>query len=151
MPPLVLDTENSTPHRDTDISVHHGEAVGESTVVMTAGATMSRAVIIIHGVAVTRNIVLVERSGTSVGTEPLAHAELDFWFQKQAFEMLPRDQLAKHEGMFIACKDGVIVDSDETLEALTDRFFTRFGDVSVYMIRIDGDDDELRIDTPFFE
>ncbi len=76
--------------------------------------------------------------------------EVEFWLEKQAFKMIPKRQLARYEGMFVASMNGHIVDSDANLEALTDRFFTRFGDVPVYMTQV-GQELELRIDTPFFE
>lgn len=85
-----------------------------------------------------------------IDSGPVPSADLEFWLERQAFEMIPRDQLAKHEGMFVASKDGNIVDFDPKLEALTNRVFTRFGDVAVYMTRI-GHDLELCVDTPFFE
>lgn len=137
---LDLDTENATPiYRAANIiHVHPAEALGRSTFVISAGG------------AVVHNVVIVNRSGTSLNAEPLAPGDLEFWLEKRAFGMIPKDHLAPYEGKFVASRDGNIVDSDAQLEALTDRFFGRFGDVPVYMARV-GEDFELRVDTPFFE
>lgn len=149
---LVLDSENATPiYRAANIvDLHSGEVVGQSTFVISAGTAMFSAAVIHLNVAAAHNVVIVERSGTSLNAEPLAPGELEFWFEKQAFGMIPKDRLTQYEGMFVASKDGNVVDSDANLEALTDRFFTKFGDVPVYMTRI-GREPEVRVDTPFFE
>jgi len=87
-------------------------------------------------------------AGTTIDSQPLSPRELEFWLERAAFEMIPKTQLAKHEGQYVASRDGKIIESDSSLEALTNKFFMRYGDVSVYMTKV-GDEEPERIDTPF--
>ena len=152
MAALILDTQNATPSYqavDTDV---RPDVVGRSVMIMmVAAATIGKLLMSRSEPAIRHDVMLVERSGTSLNAEPLAPGDLEFWLEKQAFEMIPKDRLTPNEGMFIASKDGNVVDSDTNLEALTDRFFRQFGDVPVYMTKVGGAENELRIDTPFFD
>jgi len=78
--------------------------------------------------------------------------ELSFQREKQAFLLnLSPETLAKYSDQFVASRDGRIVDSDLDLSALTTRFFGKYGDVPVYIVKIGGQKDDLRVDTPFFD
>lgn len=94
--------------------------------------------------------IILQVSATSLEAGPVSPTELEFWLERQAFDMIPRGQLTQYEGRFVASRGGQIVDSDTALERLTERFFGRFGDVPVYMTRI-GQEPDIRIDTPFFD
>ena len=83
------------------------------------------------------------------GVEP---QEREFEREKQAFlANLPPEILARYAGQFVAARGGQIVDSDPDLSVLTTRFFRRHGNVSVYITRIGDGQDDLRVDTPFFD
>jgi hypothetical protein len=77
-------------------------------------------------------------------------SEIQFEEQKQLFNEIPPLLLEGYRGMFVASRNGRIVDSDDDFTALAHRFFQNFGDVSVYVAKI-GHDDGVSIDTPFFD
>lgn len=148
---LIIDTpENATPvYRAT---THVNAGVSQHVFLVDIDAVVVQEVVPMGPPeAVVIIFETLERSGTRLNAEPLAPGGLEFWLEKQAFGMIPNDRLMQYEGMFVASKDGNIVDSDPELEVLTDRFFSKFGDVPVYMTKVGGDEDDLRIDTPFFE
>jgi hypothetical protein len=76
--------------------------------------------------------------------------EQEFNQQKEAFLKRMVEEplyLTPYRGKFIAARDGHIVESDDGLAIVTDRFFSRFGDVPVYIGRIDGKR-KVSIDSP---
>lgn len=83
--------------------------------------------------------------------------ELSFQREKRAFLLnLSPLTLAGYSNQFVASCGGKIVDSDSDLSALTTRFFRTHGDVPVYIVRVSDQrvsdqEDDLRVDTPFFE
>lgn len=89
-------------------------------------------------------------SGTKLGADPIAPSELEYWTQKQAFLLIPKDQRLRYSGQFVVARDGRIMDSDADLATLVNRFFSRFGDAPAYVTKIDGAID-FHIATPFFE
>ena len=142
MPSAIFDLDNSATSRVVGFHVDHGEAIGRTMFVVHSGMVQLGETVTFH--------CFVAPGGTRLDTEPLSPKELDYWFEKQAFEMIPRDQLAQYAGKFVASKNGIIVRSDTELEHLTEWFFSQYGDVPVYITQI-GDDFEVRIDTPFFD
>jgi hypothetical protein len=76
--------------------------------------------------------------------------EEEFNKQKKAFLKRAAEEplfLTPYLGKFVACCDGNIVDNDSDVIALTDRFFTRYGDVPVYIGKI-GRKRKVFIDSP---
>lgn len=65
--------------------------------------------------------------------------------QKRAFQSIPPQVLAAYTGRFVVSRNGRIVDSDENLSRLTERFFARYGGATVYVTRIGS---YVRIATP---
>ncbi len=68
-------------------------------------------------------------------------AEEEYIRQKEAFLRRSISEpllLAPYRGRFVASRDGQIVDSDIDLAAVTNRFFSQYGDVPVYIGRVDG-------------
>ena len=102
------------------------------------------------GVAGGSRIVLVPQLpiSSSPGTRPLLPKDLEFWFEQKYFDSIPKSELVRFEGLHVASRHGRIIDSDSSLEALTNRFFTTYGDVPVYIAKV-GDEEPERIDTPF--
>lgn len=90
----------------------------------------------------------VPSSPATPGAEPLPPRELEFWLEREAFQMIPPSELEKFEGRYVASVRGRIVESDASLEGLAGKFFTIFGDVPVYMTKV-GPEEEERVDTPF--
>ena len=78
----------------------------------------------------------------------LTDSEREFQEQKKLFELIPPLLLRQWEGRFVASRNGEIVDSDEDMDCLIDRFFTTHGEVAVYITRIGAAIREF-IDTPF--
>jgi hypothetical protein len=73
--------------------------------------------------------------------QPIAiqsQAEREFEEQKQAFLCIPKPDLEQYRGEFVASRNGQIVDHDPDLATLTNRFFSEYGDVAVYITRVDG-------------
>jgi hypothetical protein len=64
--------------------------------------------------------------------------EAEFARQKRLFLAIPESEREQYRGQYVASHDGRILDSDEDLRALSHRFFTQHGEVSVYMTKIDG-------------
>jgi hypothetical protein len=77
-------------------------------------------------------------------------SEIEFQEQKRMFNEIPPLLLEQYRGMFVASRNGQIVDSDADFTTLAHRFFQNFGDVAVYVTKI-GHDDGVFIDTPFFD
>lgn len=75
-------------------------------------------------------------------------SEREFNEQKRLFDQIPPLLLRPYEGLFIASRNGEIVDSDADMDILIDRFFSRYGEVPVYIGRIGLPIREF-IDTPF--
>jgi len=75
---------------------------------------------------------------------------LEFWLERVEFATIPKGQLEQYRGQFVASRHGEIKCSDTDLESLADKFFTKFGDVPVYMTKIGELETEI-IDTPFEE
>lgn len=80
----------------------------------------------------------------------LSQAEMEFEQQEQAFRRaLPLD-LVPYAGEYIVSRGGRIVDHDVDLPTLTNRFFSQYGDVPVYVTKIGEEESEV-IDTPFID
>lgn len=80
---------------------------------------------------------LLELEG--LGAELLEQASAsDFERQKAAFKAIPPLIRERYRGQFIASYNGAIVDCDVDLPSLTNRFFSKYGDVPVYITRIGG-------------
>lgn len=56
-----------------------------------------------------------------------------FQKEREAFHSLPPSLKSQYQGSFVAVHNGSVVDSDTSRSALVRRFFSRFGDVSVYI------------------
>jgi hypothetical protein len=69
---------------------------------------------------------------------PQSQSSAEFEEQKKAFLRIPTGQLVQYRNEFIVSRDGHIVDHDEDLSALTNRFFSRSGSVPVYITRVGG-------------
>jgi hypothetical protein len=76
----------------------------------------------------------VSVEGASGNQQPQREAEFDK--QKQAFQRIPAAELECYKNQFIVSHNGQVVDHDEDLSALTNRYFARSGDVPVYITRI---------------
>lgn len=59
--------------------------------------------------------------------------ERAFAKEKLAFETLNLGELRVYQGQYVAVHGERIVDADRDLHALTDRFFSRFGDTTVFI------------------
>jgi hypothetical protein len=81
-------------------------------------------------------------------TNDLTDSEIEFRTQKRLFEQIPPLLLRQYDGLFIASRNGEIVDTDADIDILMDRFFARYGEVPVYITRI-GEPIREFIDTPF--
>lgn len=80
----------------------------------------------------------------------LSRAEIEFQEQEHAFHrILPLD-LVPYAGEYVVSRDGRIVDHDVDLPTLTNRFFSRYGDLPVYITKI-GEEESEAIDTPFLD
>lgn len=66
--------------------------------------------------------------------------------QKQAFMDIQPDILAPYHGKFVASRNGVIVDSDTDLVALSHRVREQYGNLPIYMTRIGK---AVNMPTPF--
>lgn len=82
------------------------------------------------------------------GPPTLTPSELEFQEQKRMFNEIPPLLLEQYRGMFVASRNGIIVDTDTDFADLTNRFFRNFGDVPVYMAKV-GYDEDVFIETPF--
>ena len=139
MSPILPDTSAASPSGPIR-NVDPGDVVGRPRLIPGVSISVGDVVFLFAPIP-----------SASIDSGPLSPTDLEFWLEKRAFEAIPRTHLTQYEGMFVASHNGRIVDSDAKLEVLTDRFFTRFGDVPVYMTKSGEGDDDLRIDTPFFE
>jgi hypothetical protein len=81
----------------------------------------------------------------------LESQELAFEREKLAFQTIPPNILARHVGNFVAVRAGQILDANPDLLTLMTRFFRMHGEGPVYITRIGDDQDDLRVDTPFFD
>jgi DNA-directed RNA polymerase subunit H (RpoH/RPB5) len=70
--------------------------------------------------------------------DPVRETESEFARQKCLFLAIPESEREQYRGQYVASRDGRILDSDEDLRALSHRFFSQHGEVSVYMTKIDG-------------
>jgi len=77
-------------------------------------------------------------------------SEREFQEQKEAFQQIPPLLLEQYRGQFVASRNGNIVDSDSDLDSLVSRFFTRHGDVPVYVTKVGSPIREF-FDTPFID
>lgn len=89
----------------------------------------------------------VPEASAGLDAGPVPAFELEFWLEKQAFLFIPPSDLRIYEGEFVATRNGQVVDHDADLSALTDRFFTRFGDVPVYIAFV-GDEPQEYLPSP---
>lgn len=71
-------------------------------------------------------------------TETRSGVDAEFDQQKAAFNEIPPLVLMPYNGLFVASFNGEIVDSDPNLPSLTNRFFSQYGDVPVYITRVGG-------------
>jgi hypothetical protein len=67
---------------------------------------------------------------------PISPVDYEFEKQKTAFKKIPPLALVPYQGLFVASRNGEIVDSDTDLPSLTNRFFSQYGDVPVCITRI---------------
>lgn len=137
---MVLVRAGSLPYRSRMLPLQRAETIPPVRNLRDAGTA----------IGAERTEIVLPASATSLATGPVSQGELEFWLERQAFDLIPPNQLTQYEGVFVASRNGQIVDSDAALERLTERFFNRFGDVPVYMTRI-GSEPEIQIDTPFFD
>ncbi|MEW6127722.1 MAG: hypothetical protein AB1757_11850 [Acidobacteriota bacterium] len=80
--------------------------------------------------------------------QPLPSTESVFQKQKRLFEYIPAAALIQYRGQFVAACNGVIVDSDSNLPALSRRFVETYGHVPVYITKV-GEKIRVHIPTPF--
>ncbi len=80
----------------------------------------------------------------------LSRAEMEFKQQEQAFRRILPLELVAFAGEYVVSRDGSIVDHDVDLPTLTNRFFSQYGDVPVYVTKIGEEESEV-IDTPFID
>ncbi len=71
--------------------------------------------------------------------------ESEFERQKRAYENLPPEVLAQYHGQFVAAHNGVILESDNNFQALTQRFVRNHGYIPVYITKVGG---KLRVTIP---
>lgn len=126
MAPLVLDPPTGTPEYMIERRTIRGEIGGE--------------------VLVTKDLGLYAEAATKLESQELA-----FEREKLAFQTIPPNILARHVGNFVAVRAGQILDADPDLPTLMTRFFRKYGEGAAYITRIGDDQDDLRIDTPFFD
>ena len=62
--------------------------------------------------------------------------DTEFDQQKQAFQRIPVEELERYKNQFVVSLNGRVVDHDEDLSTLTNRFFAGSGDIAVYITRI---------------
>ena len=87
---------------------------------------------------------IARRAAQKRWSEP-APEQTGFEEQKRAFQSIPAQVLAPYTGRFVVSRNGTIVDSDENLSRLTERFFARHGRGTVYVTRVGS---PVRISTP---
>lgn len=126
MAPLVLDPPTGTPAYTIERRTIRGEIGG--------------------GVLVAKDFGLYAGAATKLESQELA-----FEREKLAFQTIPPNILARHVGNFVAVRAGQILDADPDLPTLMTRFFRNYGEGAVYITRVGDDQDDLRIDTPFFD
>ncbi len=79
-------------------------------------------------------------------------AEQEFAEQKQAFLGIAPKILAQYVDKFVASSRGTILDSDQDLPTLVRRISDGpYRDAPIYITKVGEDQNELRIDTPFFD
>lgn len=130
MAPIVTDLPDGAPAAGSEARILRGE-IGPSVILLTGR--------------------LIWTDGADIVAPTGSPSDFAFEQEKRAFQAISPFQLARFKGRFVASRSGRIVDSDEDLSALVDRFFTVHGEVPVYVTKIGEDQDEIRIDTPFFE
>jgi hypothetical protein len=124
--PLVLDQPTGTPAYAIEARTIRGEIGGE--------------------------VLVAEAFGLYAGAATkLESQELAFEREKLAFQTIPPNILARQVGNFVAVRAGQILDADPDLPTLMTRFFRMHGEGAVYITKIGDDQDDLRIDTPFFD
>ena len=74
-------------------------------------------------------------------------ADREFEEQKKAFLSIESSVLEQYCGQFVASLDGEIVDHDLVLASLTRRFFSKYGDVAVYIAKV-GEPIQVTVTTP---
>lgn len=79
---------------------------------------------------------------------PLTDSEREFEEQKKLFENIPPLLLEPYRGLFVISHNGEILDADEKLDTLTNRFFSEHADMPIYVDKIGGQFREV-IDTHF--
>ena len=89
--------------------------------------------------AFAQSVVLAD---TSIAIDP-------FELQKEAFEKIPPLMLVEHTGKYVASVDGVIVDADESLAILAQRFVGTYCDRDAYITRVHAHATPILIRTPF--
>lgn len=75
-------------------------------------------------------------------------AESEFDRQKRLFLDLPQELRERYHGRFVVSRDGVILDDDADLVALSHRFFEQHGRVPVYITRVGK---PVRMRSPFIK
>lgn len=87
-------------------------------------------------------------SSVSKPSDEVIHppAEDGFERQKQEFMSISPETLAQYRGKFVASRNGVIVDHDSHLVALSHRVREHYGNLPVYITRIGK---AVRMPTPF--
>lgn len=81
-------------------------------------------------------------------TTNAARYQRDFEAEKAAFERLHASLRDQYDGMFVAVHRGHVVDSDPDLQSLVSRFFSEYGDVSVYVGYVGSQPPIRRISSP---
>jgi hypothetical protein len=98
----------------------------------------------------TASAIIVGGDGTDVVPAEQG-GDVEFEREKEAFMAISPFALGRYRGRFVASQGGRIVDFDADLSVLVNRFFMQHPDAPVYITRVGPDEDEFRIDTPFFE
>jgi plasmid stability protein len=75
--------------------------------------------------------------------EPDVLADDITWYQRNRAKLLRR-----YRGEYVAIVDGAVVDHDRDFSALAARVFSRFGNRSIYMPRVQRDEPVVRIRSP---
>lgn len=94
------------------------------------------------------NISINLSATTETFHAPVSGEQSEYERQKSAFNQIPPLFLSQYNGKYVVSHDGVIMDSDEDLYSLTNRFFSAHNNMKVYISFV-GSNHERRIRTPF--
>ena len=101
-----------------------------------------------------KSLSIIELSEATAKVKPIWYFEEEilssFYKEKQAFLRIKKSLLEKYKNKYVAIHNGEVVDSDVSESKLIEKFYKKYGDVSVYIDQVAEEKRVITIATPFF-